>query len=51
MGKATFGCLGEKVSTFLDYTDAGSGFVFGYLVDQVGLEKYLDFHRYPETHP
>jgi len=34
VGKAVFGCLGRKVSTFLAYTDAGSGFVFGYLVDQ-----------------
>ena len=29
-----FRCLGDKVSTFLAFTDAGSGFVFGYLVDQ-----------------
>ena len=35
MGKAAFGCLGKKVSIFLDYTDVGSSFVFGYLVDQV----------------
>ena len=34
VGKAVFGCLGDKVKTFLDYTDAGSGFVFGYLVTQ-----------------
>ena len=34
VGRAVFGCLGDKVSTFLAYTDAGSGFVFGYLVDQ-----------------
>ena len=35
VGKAAFGCLGKKVSIFLDYTDVGSSFVFGYLVDQV----------------
>ena len=29
-----FSCLGDKASTFLAFTDAGSGFVFGYLVDQ-----------------
>jgi len=40
IGKSAFGCLGEKVSTFLSYTDAGSGFVFGYLVDQ---KPYLPF--------
>jgi len=40
VGKAVFGCLGDKVKTFLDYTDAGSGFVFGYLVDQ---KPYLPF--------
>ena len=31
-GKSLFDCLGRKVTTFLDFTDAGSGFVFGYLV-------------------
>ena len=34
VGKAVFDCLGRKVKTFLDYTDVGSGFVFGYLVTQ-----------------
>ena len=34
LGKAVFDCIGSKVKTFLDYTDAGSGFVFGYLVTQ-----------------
>ena len=38
VGKAAFGCLGKKVSIFLDYTDVGSSFVFGYLVDQVRIE-------------
>ena len=32
LGKSVFDCLGRKVKTFLDFTDAGSGFVFGYLV-------------------
>ena len=27
-----FKCLGDKVTIFLDYTNAGSGFVYGYLV-------------------
>lgn len=40
VGKATFGCLGRKVSTFLDYTDVGSGFVFGYLVDQKPIRTW-----------
>lgn len=31
-GQSVFQCLGEKVTTFLDYTNAGSGFVYGYLV-------------------
>ena len=34
LGKSIFDCLGQKVKTFLDFTDAGSGFVFGYLVTQ-----------------
>ena len=34
VGKNVFDCVGRKVKTFLDYTDAGSGFVFGYLVTQ-----------------
>lgn len=34
VGKNVFDCIGRKVKIFLDYTDAGSGFVFGYLVTQ-----------------
>ena len=34
VGKAVFDCIGRKVKIFLDYTDVGSGFVFGYLVTQ-----------------
>ena len=41
VGRAVFGCLGRKVSTFLHYTDAGSGFVFGYLVDQKPFLPHL----------
>ena len=33
-GREFFNCLGGKVDTFLGYTDAGSSFVFGYLVNQ-----------------
>jgi len=33
-GQAFFKCLGTKVDTFLGFTDAGSSFVFGYLVNQ-----------------
>lgn len=33
-GTAFFKCLGTKVDTFLGFTDAGSSFVFGYLVNQ-----------------
>ena len=32
MGRAVFACLGDKVKAFLDVTDQGSTFVFGYLV-------------------
>ena len=31
-GQSIFACLGDRVATFLKYTDAGSGFVYGYLV-------------------
>ncbi|CAG2121265.1 unnamed protein product, partial [Medioppia subpectinata] len=31
-GKQVFECIGQKVSTFLEFTDSGSSFVFGYLV-------------------
>lgn len=32
LGRQVFDCIGNKVSTFLAFTDAGSGMVFGYLV-------------------
>jgi len=40
VGQATFRCLGAKVSTFLAYTDVGSTFVFGYLVDQRPIRSW-----------
>ncbi len=35
LGKDIFKCIGDKVSTFLEFTDSGSSFVFGYLVTGV----------------
>ena len=32
VGRNIIDCLGDKVTIFLGYTDAGSGFVYGYLV-------------------
>jgi len=32
LGRQVFDCIGGKVTTFLAFTDAGSGMVFGYLV-------------------
>lgn len=34
LGSAIIDCLGQKVNTFLDFTNQGSSFVFGYLVTQ-----------------
>ncbi|TRY80041.1 hypothetical protein TCAL_07561 [Tigriopus californicus] len=34
VGVAIFNCLGNKVSALLEFADEGSGFVFGYLVNQ-----------------
>ncbi len=31
-GKEIFKCIGDKVSIFLEFTDSGSSFIFGYLV-------------------
>ena len=33
-GREFFNCLGNKIDTFLGFTDTGSSFVFGYLVNQ-----------------
>lgn len=32
LGREIVQCLADKVTIFLSYTDAGSGFVYGYLV-------------------
>ena len=32
LGRQVFDCIGGKLTTFLAFTDAGSGMVFGYLV-------------------
>ncbi len=34
-GKDIFKCIGEKISIFLEFTDEGSSFIFGYLVTGV----------------
>jgi pyrimidine nucleoside transport protein len=34
LGKAIVECLGQKVDRFLSFTNEGSGFVFGYLVNR-----------------
>lgn len=33
VGRSIFQCFGEKIAAFLAYTDAGSTFVYGDLVD------------------
>ena len=33
VGNSIFACLGDKVAAFLSYTDAGSSFIYGQLVD------------------
>ena len=32
LGRQVLQCIGDKVTTFLDYTTAGSALVYGYLV-------------------
>ena len=46
-GRAIFDCIGDKVRSFLFFTDAGSGFVFGYLVNgkPLDLGLILSFQR------
>jgi len=34
VGKNVFDCIGRKVAAFLEFTDSGSEFVFGYLVSR-----------------
>jgi len=50
VGKAVFQCLGDKVSTFLAYTDEGSFFVFGPLAtDQIEGGPIFAFAVLPVT--
>lgn len=58
-GRFVFQCLGDKIATFLNYSDAGSGFAYGYLVTDQNLAgiklgtilvfkvtvRFLDFPR------
>jgi pyrimidine nucleoside transport protein len=32
VGRQVIQCFGDKITVFLDYSNAGSGFVYGYLV-------------------
>ena len=41
VGKQVFKCIGDKVNTFLSYTNEGSKFVFGFLVDNPDPNKYV----------
>ena len=41
VGKQVFKCIGDKVNTFLSYTDQGSSFVFGFLVNNPDPDKYV----------
>jgi pyrimidine nucleoside transport protein len=34
VGKSTLGCIGQKVNSFLSFTDEGSQFLYGYLVNR-----------------
>lgn len=36
-GRFIFQCLGDKIAAFLNYSDAGSGFAYGYLVTDQNL--------------
>ncbi|KAI9560235.1 hypothetical protein GHT06_014249 [Daphnia sinensis] len=37
VGRQVIQCLGDKITVFLDYSNAGSGFVYGYLVTDVNM--------------
>ena len=39
-GRDIFQCLGDKVTLFLGYADAGAGFVYGYLASQQPFAPY-----------
>ena len=44
VGRSIIDCIGQKITTFLNYTNAGSGFVYGYLVsDQNNSQIALGF--------
>jgi pyrimidine nucleoside transport protein len=37
VGRSIFQCLGNKVATFLSYSDAGSSFVYGNMLIDSGV--------------
>jgi len=37
VGRSIFQCIGDKVATFLAYTDAGSSFVYGDMLIDSGV--------------
>ena len=41
VGQQVFQCIGDKVNTFLLYTNEGSKFVFGFLVDNPDPDIYV----------
>ena len=41
VGQQVFQCIGDKVNTFLKYTDQGSMFVFGFLVNNPDPDKFV----------
>lgn len=47
MGRSIFKCFGDKIKTFLDYTDNGSEFAYGNLiinVESVFAFRVIFFH-------
>ena len=34
MGRQVFQCLGDKMTTFLGFTENGSSFVYGFLIEE-----------------
>lgn len=46
VGRSIFQCLGNKVATFLSYTDAGSSFVYGDMLIGAGVFAFkVCIHR------
>lgn len=37
VGRQVIQCLGDKITVFLDYSNAGSGFVYGYLATDINM--------------